>query len=102
SIPKVLGTLDVYVLPSSKAMFGIQAIESLAMGTPIICAQGADSMEWIGNSQSGLIMRSGDSFDLQRKLRMMLEDPEELKSMGVRSVQFARENYDRKQRTDRL
>jgi len=69
SIPKVLGSLDVYVLPSSKAMFGLQAIESLAMGTPIICAAGPDSNEWTGNSQGGLVMRSGDSFDLQRKLR---------------------------------
>ena len=102
SIPKVLGTLDVYVLPSSKAMFGLQAIESLAMGTPIICASGPDSSEWIGNSQGGLLMRSGDSFDLQRKLRMMLEDPEELKIMGKRSVQFMKENYDRKTRTDIL
>ncbi len=102
SIPKVLGSLDVYVLPSSKAMFGLQAIESLAMGTPIICAAGPDSNEWTGNSQGGLVMRSGDSFDLQRKLRMMLDDPEELKIMGQRSVQFARENYDRNLRTERL
>ena len=102
SIPKVLGSLDVYVLPSSKAMFGLQAIESLAMGTPIICASGPDSAEWTGNSQGGLTMRSGDSFDLQRKLRMMLDDPEQLKLMGQRSVQFARENYDRGRRTDRL
>ena len=102
SIPKVLGSLDVYVLPSSKAMFGLQAIEALAMGTPIICASGPDSSEWTGNSQSGLLMRSGDSFDLQRKLRMILEDPEELRSMGLRSVTFARENYDRKRRTQRL
>jgi glycosyltransferase involved in cell wall biosynthesis len=102
SIPKVLGSLDVYVLPSSKAMFGLQAIESLAMGTPIICATGPDSNEWTGNSQGGLVMRSGDSFDLQRKLRMMLDDPEELKIMGQRSVQFARQNYDRSRRTERL
>jgi glycosyltransferase involved in cell wall biosynthesis len=102
SIPKVLGSLDIYVLPSSKAMFGLQAIEALAMGTPIICASGPDSSEWTGNSQSGLLMRSGDSFDLQRKLRMILEDPEELRSMGIRSVKFARENYDRGMRTQRL
>ena len=102
SIPKVLGTLDVYILPSSKAMFGLQAIESLAMGTPIICAAGPDSSEWIGNSQGGLLMRSGDSFDLQRKLKMILEDPEELKIMGSRASQFAKENYDRITRTRKL
>lgn len=102
SIPKVLGTLDVYVLPSSKAMFGLQAIEALAMGTPIICANGPDSGEWIGNSQGGLLMRSGDSFDLQRKLLSILEDPEELKLMGKRAVQFAREHYDRNTRSTKL
>jgi glycosyltransferase involved in cell wall biosynthesis len=102
SIPKVLGSLDVYIIPSSKAMFGLQAIEALAMGTPIICAAGPDSSEWTGNSQGGLLMRSGDSFDLQRKLRMILDDPEELKVMGRRSVQYAREHYDRTQRTNRL
>ncbi len=102
SVPKVLGTLDVYVMPSSKAMFGLQAIESLAMGTPIICANGPDSGEWIGNSRGGLLMRSGDSFDLQRKLRSILEDPEELKQMGKRAVHFAREHYDRNTRTQKL
>jgi len=102
SLPKVLGSLDIYVLPSNKAMFGLQAIESLAMGTPIICAHGPDSAEWTGNSQVGLTMRSGDSFDLQRKLRMMLDDPEELRGMGQRAVQFAREHYDRGRRTERL
>ena len=102
SVPKVLGSLDVYIIPSSKAMFGLQAIEALAMATPIICASGPDSLEWIGNSQGGLLMRSGDSFDLQRKLRMILEDPEELKTMGKRAVQFARQNYDRNTRTERL
>lgn len=98
----MLGSLDVYVLPSSKAMFGLQAIESLAMGTPIICASGPDANEWTGNSQCGHTMRSGDSFDLQRKLRMILEDPSELKGMGQRAVQFAREHYDRHLRTERL
>lgn len=102
SIPKVLGSLDVYVLPSSKAMFGLQAIEALAMGTPIICASGPDSVEWIGNSHGGLLMRSGDSFDLQRQLRAILEDPQELEKMGKRAVEFARQNYDRNKRTEKL
>jgi hypothetical protein len=33
---------------------------------------------------------------------MILEDPSELKVMGQRAVQFARENYDRHLRTERL
>jgi glycosyltransferase involved in cell wall biosynthesis len=33
---------------------------------------------------------------------MILEDPEELRSMGTRAVKFARENYDRGRRTERL
>ncbi len=102
SLPKVLGTLDVYVIPSSKAMFGLQAIESMAVGTPIICATGPDAIEWIGSSNAGLLMRSGDSFDLQRKLRAILENPEELKRMRQRAVKFVRENYDRGTRTDKL
>lgn len=102
SIPKVLGTLDVYVIPSSKAMFGLQAVEALAMGTPIICAAGPDSAEWIGSSRAGLLMRSGDSFDLQRKLRSILENPDELKEMGRRAVEFAKEHYDRANRTQRI
>jgi glycosyltransferase involved in cell wall biosynthesis len=102
SLPKVLATLDVYILPSSKAMFGLQAIESLAMGTPIICASGLDSIEWIGNSSAGLLMRSGDSFDLQRKLRSILENPTELREMRKRAVKYARENYDRQTRSLKL
>ena len=47
-------------------------------------------------------MRSGDSFDLQRKLRSILEDPEELKLMGRRAVKFAREHYDRNTRSQKL
>ena len=47
-------------------------------------------------------MRSGDSFDMQRKLRAILEDPEELKQMGKRAEQFAREHYDRNTRSHKL
>ncbi len=101
-LPQVLGTLDVFLLPSSKAIYGLQALEALAIGTPIICAQGPDSFEWIGNSQAGLLIRSGDAFDLQRKLKAMLEDPDELKNMGKRAVEYARAHYDRKLRTKRL
>jgi glycosyltransferase involved in cell wall biosynthesis len=39
---------------------------------------------------------------MQRKLRMILDEPEALKEMGQRAVQFARENYDRHLRTERL
>jgi glycosyltransferase involved in cell wall biosynthesis len=102
SLPKVLASFDVYVLPSSKAMFGLQAIEALAMGTPIICATGPDAMEWIGNSNAGLLMRSGDSFDLQRKLRAILENPIELREMRNRAIKYARDHYDRNTRTKKL
>jgi len=101
-VPLVLGTLDVFVLPSTKAMFGLQAIEAMAIGTPLICANGPDSIEWIGNSHSGYLMRSGDSFDLQRKLLQILENPEQLRSMGKKAVEYARSHYDRNVRTNRL
>lgn len=102
NIPKVLGAFDVYVIPSSKAMFGLRAVGSLAMGTPIICATGPDSVEWIGNSKAGLLMRSGDSFDLQRKLKQILENPQELKAMGKRAVEYVQLNYSRKVRTQKI
>jgi glycosyltransferase involved in cell wall biosynthesis len=102
SVPLVLGTLDVFVLPSNKAVYGLQAIEALAIGTPIVCATGPDPIEWIGTSRAGYLIRSGDAFDLQRKLRLILEDPEELKAMGKRASEYARAHYGRSERTKRL
>ncbi len=101
-LAKILGTLDVFVIPSSKAVFGLQAIESLATGTPIVCARGPDSVEWIGNSKAGLLMRSGDVFDLQRRIRMILENPETLREMGLKAVQYAQDFYDRRARVHKL
>ncbi len=102
SVPLVLGTLDVFVLPSNKAVYGLQAIEALAIGTPIVCATGPDPIEWIGTSRAGHLIRSGDAFDLQRKLRLVLEDPDELKAMGKRASEYARAHYGRSERTKRL
>lgn len=54
---------------------GMTAVEALAMGTPVIVADGCAAREWVAPETSGLWFRSGDADSLAAALRRMA-DPE--------------------------
>ena len=98
NIPEVMRSFDILVMPSRQEAFGLVAIEALAMGCPIVISRGGSADEIVGQQEFGLLVRPQDAFDLQQKLRYLLDNPEERQKMGQRGREHVLRHYDRKTR----
>jgi glycosyltransferase involved in cell wall biosynthesis len=98
NIPEVMSAFDIFVMPSRQEAFGLVAIEAMAMECPIVISSGGSAKEIVGQEDYGLMIRPGDAFDLQQKLRQLLDSPDLRIKMGKRARGHVRKNYDRKAR----
>jgi len=94
-IPQVMRALDICVMPSRQETFGLVAIEAMAMERPVVISAGGSAEEIVGREEFGLLMRPEDAFDLQNRLRFLLEHPDERLQMGRRARRHVIKNYDR-------
>ncbi len=62
--------------------FCLAAVESLAMGTPVVASNLGSLPYVVEDGKSGLLFEPGDSLDLRRKLRWLLENPGQAAAMG--------------------
>lgn len=98
NIPEVMAAFDIFVMPSRQEAFGLVAIEAMAMKCPIVISSGGSAREIVGNEEFGLLIRPFDAFDLQSKLRRLLEDPQERIQMGERAREHVQKNFERNAR----
>ena len=95
NIPEVMRAFDLFVMPSRQEAFGLVAIEAMAMECPIIISSGGSASEIVGNQEFGLTVRSEDAFDLQSRMRTLLDHPSLCAQMGKRARQHVVAHYDR-------
>lgn len=88
---KFYASSDIFVFPSELEGFGQVLLESIASGTPVICANKPPMSEIIGNA--GLTFKTNDSKDLSEKILKLLTDEEELKILREES-KIEAERYD--------
>jgi glycosyltransferase involved in cell wall biosynthesis len=109
NIPEVMSAFDIFVMPSLQETFGLVAIEAMAMECPVIISSGGSSNEIVGNiagdiagrSEFGFLMRPKDAFDLQQKLRYLIENPQERKLLGGKARKHVLAQYNRTHRVAR-
>lgn len=99
NIPEVMQAFDLFVMPSRQEAFGLVAIEAMAMECPIIISSGGSSLEIVGREEYGLLTRPQDAFDLQKQLRVLIENESLRRTMGVRARKHVVSLYDRRERT---
>lgn len=98
NIPEVMKSFDIFVMPSRQEAFGLVAIEAMAMECPIVISSGGSSAEIVGQDEYGLTVRADDAYDLQAKLRYLLDHPEVRLKMGLKGREHVVANYDRRMR----
>jgi len=87
---------DLFVMPARRESLGLVALEAMAMECPVILSDTGSAREVVGSQQEfGLTFRSGDAFDLQRRLRTLVTDRELREAMGGRARQHVVTQYDR-------
>ncbi len=82
-MPRILRSLDVFVLPSLREGFGLALLEAMASGLPVIGARVGGVPEIFGEHDLGRLIEPTDLSDLANVMNEMVEtSPERLIAMG--------------------
>lgn len=73
--------------------FGLSALESLAVGTPVVASNIGGLADIVRDGKSGLLFHPGDSQDLRRKLLWLEAHPEQAMAMGRYGRRVVEEQY---------
>ena len=71
---KLIASSDVFVLFSSWEGFGIVVLEAMASGLPVIVSDKGALPYLIRNGENGLVAKFPNVKDLERQIRLMIED----------------------------
>lgn len=89
-----IAAMDVMVLPSYREGFGIAAIESQAMGVPVISTDIPGPSEAVINGETGILVPPGQVEPLVAAMKKLKGNPDLLKSMGSKGYKYASENFE--------
>ena len=89
-VPEFLRALDIFVQCSISEAFSNTLLEAMACGCCAIGSRVGGTPELIGNSERGLLFRSGDVEDLAEKLATLIGNEQLRHELGARAVDFAR------------
>lgn len=94
NVPEILGCADLSVFPSRREGLGMAALESLAMGVPVVAADNRGTREYMKDGVNGYVCRWSDADGFARgieKIRGM--DQKEKDQMRARCTETA-ERFD--------
>jgi glycosyltransferase involved in cell wall biosynthesis len=78
----VLGTFDVYLLPSRLEGFPITVMEAMQAGVPVVATEVGSIREAIEDGETGFVVPVGDVNAMAAAVRLLSEDPELRARMG--------------------
>lgn len=89
-VMKKLATADIFLMPSLAESFGLMAIESMSVGTPVICFDGTALPEVIGN---GGITVQRTARSLVHAIRYLVNNPGIRHHFGDHGKRIVKEKY---------
>lgn len=82
---------SIYVQPSVTEAFGIEILEAMSYGKPVIASDGAGASELIENGKNGFVTSKRDWWSIADKIAALKSHPEELIQMGKNARKIAEE-----------
>jgi glycosyltransferase involved in cell wall biosynthesis len=76
-IPRLLRSLDVFLLPSLREGFGLALLEAMASGRPVIASRVGGIPEVVGDSGCGMLIASADGHELTEAMSALYRLPAE-------------------------
>ena len=99
---KVLGHLDLFVLPSINEGFGIAIIEAMAAGVPVVASNCGGIPEIIEHNVNGFLVAPGNPNDLANKIKYALKSRVLLKRISAQALLDVRSRFTPKIYVDKL
>lgn len=82
--------ISVYIQPSATEAFGIETIEAMAYGRPVICSAGAGSADAVSDGVDGFIVPARDPKAILDKLIFFRDNEQQKYDMGARAREKAK------------
>lgn len=83
-------SISVYIQPSATEGFGIETVEAMSYGRPVICSLGAGSADCITDGETGFTFISRDYKTIAEKIQYFKEHRQELYIMSGRCKEAAK------------
>lgn len=92
-VPKVLNTLDVFVLASLGEGLGVALLEAAWCGLPSVATNVGGVPEIVKEGSTGFLIAPGDSASLAERVTYLLEHPEQRRKLGGNAKTLVREKF---------
>lgn len=73
-VPRLLGDMDVVLVPSERESFGLSALEGMAAGRPVLATRVGGLVEVVEHEETGLFIEVGDVDAMTAALRRLADD----------------------------
>jgi len=93
---------DIFALPSLAEGDPLVTLEAMASGKPVIGTKVGGIPHHIRDGWNGFLIEPANEQQLADKIKYLIDNPEEGKSMGVNSRRYAEEEFDWKKVAERL
>lgn len=86
-------TADVFIMPTYAEPFGWVFIEAMAAGLPIIATRLSAIPEMVAHGETGLLIEPGDRSALTQSIRMLIENSDAGRAMGIKARKIAEQKF---------
>ena len=92
-IPRILGMIDIFVLPSLQETYSIATVEALAAAKPVVATRCGGPEEIITDGVNGLLVSPRNSDELAEKICLLIRRPDLRRSLGEQGQYLVRERF---------
>jgi len=92
-IMPAMHALDIIALTSNNEGTPMSLIEAQFCGKPVVATNAGGVRDIVVNNETGFLVEPGDSVMLYDKLKLLIENDELRRAMGIKAAQFARSNF---------
>lgn len=92
---------DLFLMPSKQEAFGMMAIEAMSCGKPVLATEGTSLPDVINAPECGFTT-AHSSKAYAAELQNLIDNPQIVKKIGLKSLEFARQNYNHEVYVDRM
>lgn len=90
NVADLYNNISVYVQPSATEGFGIEVVEAMSYGRPVICSNGAGAADLVEDGSTGFVVPKMDIGTIAEKIDWFKNHEQEMYIMGGRSKSVAK------------
>lgn len=101
-VPRLLGALDIFVLPSRWEGLPLAIIEAMAAGLPVVASDIPGNRDLVDEGVDGHLFVDDDAIGLADRLQALIADRQRARAMGAAGRAKALREYSLERRTERV